>query len=49
VSAHYDTYLSDLNRQQLINLKDKQTKMNRFNGLKVGSVVEPNNNSGNWE
>ena len=49
VSAHYDTYLFDLNRQQLINLKDKQTKMNRFNGLKVGSVVEPNNNSGNWE
>jgi hypothetical protein len=49
VSAHYDTYLSDLDRQQLINLKDKQTKMNRFNGLKVGSVEEPNNNSGNWE
>ena len=49
VSAHYDTYLFDLNRQQLINLKDKQTKMNRFNGLKVGSVEEPNNNSGNWE
>jgi hypothetical protein len=49
VSAHYDTYLSDLNRQQLINLKDKQTKMNRFNGLKVGSIEEPNNNSGNWE
>ena len=49
VSAHYDTYLFDLNRQQLINLKDKQTKMNRLNGLKVGSVEEPNNNSGNWE
>lgn len=49
VSAHYDTYLSDLDRQQLINLKDKQTKLNRFNGLKVGSVEEPNNNSGNWE
>lgn len=49
VSAHYDTYLSDLNRQQLVNLKDKQTKMNRFNGLKVGSIEEPNNNSGNWE
>ena len=49
VSAHYDTYLSDLDRQQLVNLKDKQTKMNRFNGLKVGSIEEPNNNSGNWE
>lgn len=49
VSAKYDTYLSDLNRQQLINLKDKQKKLEKFDGLKVGSIEEPNNNSGNWE
>lgn len=49
VSAHYDTYLSDLNRQQLVNLKDQKTKMERFCGLKIGSIVEPNNNAGNWE
>lgn len=48
-SAAYDTYLSDLNRQQLINLKDKQSKLGRFTGLKVGSVTESNNHAGNWE
>ncbi len=45
----YDTYLGDLDRQYLINLKDKMTKMNRYNGLRVGSVTEINNNAGNWE
>lgn len=49
VSAKYDTYLSDLDRQQLINLKDKQNKLERFLGLKVGSVIESNNHAGNWE
>lgn len=48
-SASYDSYLSDLNRQQLINLKDKQSKLGRFTGLKVGSVTESNNHAGNWE
>ncbi|MDR2918106.1 MAG: hypothetical protein LBV72_01915 [Tannerella sp.] len=45
----YDTYLSDLDRQQLINLKDKMDKMGRYLGLRVGSVTEINNNAGNWE
>lgn len=49
VSADYDSYLSDLDRQQLINLKETQEKLERFLGLKVGSVAEPNNNAGNWE
>lgn len=48
-SASYDTYLYDLNHQQLVNLKDKQTKLSRFCGLKVGSVTESNNHAGNWE
>ena len=48
-SVHYDVYLSDLDRQLLINLKDKTTKLKRFNGLRVGSVTEINNNAGNWE
>ena len=47
--APYDSYLHDLNRQELINLKDKRTKLNKYTGLKVGSVNEPNNNAGNWE
>jgi len=45
----YDTYLSDLDRQQLVNLKDKMEKMSRYLGLRVGSVTEINNNAGNWE
>ncbi len=49
VSAPYDFYLSDLNRQELINLKDKREKLDLYCGLKVGSVEEPNNNAGNWE
>jgi len=48
-SVLYDTYLSDLDRQQLINLKDKMAKMEKFQGLRVGSVKEINNNAGNWE
>ena len=45
----YETYLADMNRQLLINLKDKMEKMNRYLGLRVGSVTEINNNAGNWE
>ncbi len=45
----YDVYLGDLDKQLLINLKDKVTKMNRYTGLRVGSVTEINNNAGNWE
>ena len=45
----YDVYLGDLDRQSLINLKDKTAKMHRFSGLRVGSVTEINNNAGNWE
>ena len=45
----YNTYLGDLDRQELINLKDRMSKMKRFLGLRVGSVSEINNNAGNWE
>lgn len=45
----YDVYLGDLDAQLLFNLKDKMTKMNRYLGLRVGSVTEINNNAGNWE
>jgi hypothetical protein len=48
-SVLYDVYLSDLDRQQLINLKDEKAKMGKFAGLRVGSVTEINNNAGNWE
>ncbi len=47
--APYDLYLNDLDKQELINLKDKREKLGLYLGLKVGSIDEPNNNAGNWE
>ena len=48
-SAHYKTYLFDLDHQELLNVIDIKEQLFRFPGLKVGSVDEPNNNAGNWE
>ena len=45
----YDDYLGDLNKQLVYNLKDKAEKMNKYPGLRVGSLTEINNNAGNWE
>ena len=45
----YEVYLSGINEQELLNLIDKQDKLGRYCGLKVGDVEEPNNNAGNWE
>ncbi|MDR0698857.1 MAG: hypothetical protein LBG28_06540 [Tannerella sp.] len=45
----YDVYLGNLDKQLLFNLKDKGTKLNRYLGLRVGSIKEINNNAGNWE
>jgi len=47
--AHFKTYLDDVNHQEMLNAIDIQEKLDKFPGLKVGSVVEPNNNAGNWE
>lgn len=44
-----DVYLNGLDKQEIINLKDQASKLNRYAGLKVGSIDEPNNNAGNWE
>lgn len=49
VGAHYNTYLGDLDKQELINLIDKETKLDHYPGLRFGSVDMPNNNAGNWE
>ena len=45
----YDVYLGDLNSQELINLKDMQSKLGKYCGLRVGDIEQPNNNAGNWE
>lgn len=45
----YETYLSGINPQELANLKDMQSKLGKYCGLRVGDIEQPNNNAGNWE
>ena len=47
--APYESYLGDLNRQELVNLIDREQKLDHYAGLKVGDIYAPNNNAGNWE
>lgn len=47
--APYESYLGDLNKQELVNLVDREIKLEHYPGLKVGDVFSPNNNAGNWE
>jgi hypothetical protein len=49
VKAPYETYLGGLDKQEIINLKDVQSKLGRYCGLMVGSIDTPNNGAGNWE
>ncbi len=49
VKAPYESYLDDINHQETLNIIDLQLKLDKYPGLKVGSVLEPNNNAGNWE
>ena len=45
----YKVYLNGLDKQEIINITDKAVKIDKYPGLQVGSIVEPNNNAGNWE
>lgn len=50
--AHNNQILSQLKsdyEQQIINLNEQSRLNGRYPGLKVGSIIEPNNNAGNWE
>ncbi len=47
--AHYAVWLKGLNHQLIINLIDERKVNDKYEGLKVGSLVEANNNAGNWE
>ena len=47
--APFESYLGDLNEQELVNLVDREKKLEHYPGLKVGDVYAPNNNAGNWE
>jgi hypothetical protein len=48
VRAHYNTFLEGLNRQLVINLIKSKKDIERYPGLKVGSLEEPSTD-GNWE
>ena len=47
--APFETYLADQDKQELVNLIDKEQKLDHYPGLKVGSIDAPNYNAGNWE
>lgn len=45
----YDVYMYGLDEQEIMNMKAKAFKFEKYAGLKVGSLTEANNNAGNWE
>ena len=54
--ASNDVILAGLNRQLVVNINNDIEEINknlsnaqRYSGLKVGSIDQPNNNAGNWE
>ena len=49
IRAPFRAFLMDANRQETLNLIDLQEKLEKYPGIKVGSVDEPNNFAGNWE
>ncbi len=45
----YKKLLMGMNNQLRINLDAERRDQNKYEGLQVGSVSQPNNNAGNWE
>ncbi len=44
----YEYYLSDLSQQDVVNLAERQKGINRYPGIKMGSLTEASTD-GNWE
>ena len=49
VRTPYEVYLNGLDKQEIANMKDVQTKLGKYCGLMIGSLETANNNAGNWE
>ena len=49
VCTPFDVLLKGMDRQLIVNLNEERKITNRYPGLKVGSIDQPNNNAGNWE
>lgn len=47
--APYSAYLKGLSEREIYNLTDAAEKQGRYAGLKIGDLMTPNNNAGNWE
>ncbi len=47
--THNNVYLKGLDHQEIVNMNDEAQTLGRYPGLKVGSLLEFNNNAGNWE
>lgn len=47
--ASYASYLYGMNAREIYNLTDAAEKQSRYPGLKIGDLLTPNNNAGNWE
>lgn len=47
--APYKLFLGDLNHQLLVNLIDDRKIINKYPGIKVGSLEVATNDAGNWE
>lgn len=47
--ASYSSYLYGMNEREIYNLTDAAEKQSRYPGLKIGDLLTPNNNAGNWE
>ena len=47
--AHNNVILRGLDKQLVINLNDERRIIEKYPGLRVGSLTEANNNAGNWE
>lgn len=48
IKAHYYTFLEGLDKQLIVNLVKSKEDIERYPGLKVGSMEEPSTD-GNWE
>ena len=47
--APYKDFLFDLNHQELVNFIDTEKALNKYPGVKVGSLTVATNDAGNWE
>lgn len=45
----YETYMIGLDKQEVVNMRAYKEKYEKYAGLKVGDIIEANNNAGNWE